>query len=42
MPLFEAPGAKALSMALLFRAILCAMGANGVLLTHDCLNKPNQ
>ena len=48
MSLCEAPGAKTLSRALLFRAILCIMGslsvhhgvAYRVSLTYDCVNKP--
>ena len=42
MSLFEAPGAKTLSRALLFQASECTMhgSAYRVLLTYDCLNKP--
>ena len=37
--LLEAPGAKTLPRALLFRAICASMGAYSVLLTHDNLCK---
>ena len=38
MSLSEMPGAKALSRALLFRAILRVMGALKMSVPHDCLN----